>query len=68
MPNTKLVDRFEAVTEDTINEIDEYGAVINTKKNTNNWVRVLKKYRSSANLDYDITTILDIMQLERELI
>ncbi|CAG8604523.1 18590_t:CDS:2, partial [Racocetra persica] len=36
--------------------------------NTDNWVRVLKEYRSSANLDYNITTILDTMQLEQELI
>ncbi|CAG8691884.1 35232_t:CDS:1, partial [Racocetra persica] len=49
-------DRFEVLTEDIINEMVEYGAVKNTKKN---WVRVLKEYRSSVNLNYDISTILD---------
>ncbi|CAG8506788.1 11185_t:CDS:2 [Dentiscutata heterogama] len=39
MPNTKLVDQFEAITKDTIDEMVEYGAVINTKKNTDNWVK-----------------------------
>ncbi|CAG8764886.1 5916_t:CDS:1, partial [Racocetra fulgida] len=46
------------VTEDIINEMVEYGAIKNTKKNTDNWVRVLKEYRSSVNLNYDISTIL----------
>ncbi|RIB27819.1 hypothetical protein C2G38_2159545 [Gigaspora rosea] len=46
----------------------EYSVVKNTKKNTNNWAQVLKEYRSLVNLDYDVTTILEITQLEHELI
>ncbi|CAG8829458.1 24435_t:CDS:2, partial [Gigaspora margarita] len=68
LSNTKLVNRFEAMAEDTINKMVEYGAIKNTKKNTDNWVRVLKEYRFLVNLNYDITTILEMTQLEHELI
>ncbi|CAG8737456.1 29324_t:CDS:2 [Gigaspora margarita] len=61
-------DRFEVVTEDTIREMVKYGVVKNTIKNTETWIQVLKEYRSSINLDYDISTITNAKQLEHELL